>query len=42
VNPWQRTAYESPALLGQETMRPRFRHATFDGTLVLTVNSGYE
>lgn len=42
MNPWQRAAIESPALLAEETMRPRFAHVTPDGTLVLSVNSGYE
>jgi hypothetical protein len=42
MNPWQRAAIESPALLAEETMRPRFGHRTIDGTLVLSVNSGYE
>jgi hypothetical protein len=42
VNPWQRTAIEAPALLAEEVMRPRFAHRTLDGTLVLTVNTGYE
>lgn len=42
MNPWQRTAIESPALLAEETMRPRFAHAAGAGTLVLSVNSGYE
>lgn len=39
---WQDLAIESPAYLAEETMRPRFAHATTRGTLVLTVNSGYE
>ena len=42
MNPWQRIAIESPALIAEETMRPRFAHRTLDGTLVLTVNTGYE
>lgn len=42
MNPWQRIAIENPALLAEETMRPRFGHWTIDGTLVLSVNSGYE
>jgi hypothetical protein len=42
MNPWQRAALDAPSYLGEETMRPRFGHVTHDGTLVLTVNSGYE
>lgn len=42
MNGWQRLAIESPALLAEETMRPRFAHRTHLGTLVLTVNTGYE
>lgn len=42
MNPWQRTAIEAPAYLAEETMRPRFAHRTLDGSLVLSVNSGYE
>jgi len=42
MNPWQRLAYDAPALLAEETMRPRFAHRTLDGTLVLSLNSGYE
>lgn len=42
MNEWQRLAIEAPALLAEETTRPRFGHTTYDGTLVLTVNSGYE
>jgi hypothetical protein len=42
VNPWQRTAIETPAYLAEEPMRPRFLHLTHDGTLVLSVNSGFE
>jgi len=42
VNRWQRIAIESPALLAEETTRPRFGHVVNGGTLVLTVNSGYE
>jgi len=42
MNPWQRAAIEAPAYLAEETLRPRFGHRTPEGTLVLSVNSGYE
>jgi hypothetical protein len=42
VNEWQATALRHPCLLAEETAHPRFGHVLSIGTLVLTVNSGYE
>ena len=38
----QRTAIEHPCLLAEETMHPRFGYVHPLGTVVLTINSGYE
>lgn len=42
MNAWQRTAIEHPALLAEETAHPRFGHLLKYGSLVLSVNAGYE
>lgn len=39
---WQVEAITHPALLAEETAHPRFGHVLVNGTLVLTVNTGYE
>lgn len=38
----QRIAIEHPCLLAEETMHPRFGLATRSGTIIVTINSGYE
>ncbi|MGH9001492.1 MAG: hypothetical protein ACRDYV_00015 [Acidimicrobiia bacterium] len=38
----QRLALASPCLLSVETFLPRFTHRIPGGSVVLTVNSGYE
>lgn len=38
----QRTALNHPCLLAEETAHPRFGSVLPLGTLVLTVNSGFE
>jgi len=42
LTPWQITAITHPALLAEETAHPRFGHVLTTGTLVLSVNAGYE
>jgi hypothetical protein len=42
VNEQQRIAREHVALLAEETAHPRFGKRTPLGTVVLTVNAGYE
>lgn len=42
MTPQQRTAIENPCYLAAETAHPRFGHDMRAGSLVLTVNSGYE
>lgn len=42
LSEWQLVAIQHPALIAQETMHPRFAHRIAGGTLVLTVNAGYE
>jgi hypothetical protein len=39
---WQETAIRQPALLAEECVLPEFAHRTLTGSLVLTVNTGYE
>lgn len=39
---WQGIALAFPCLLGEETMHPRFAHLVPGGSLVLSVNSGFE
>jgi hypothetical protein len=42
MTPYQLTALRYICYFAIETAHPRFAHATRMGTLVLTVNSGYE
>lgn len=42
MTPWQQIAIAHPCLLGEETVHPRFAHRVPGGSLVLTVNAGYE
>ena len=42
MTPEQRRAIESPCYLAIETALPRYAHRMDLGSLVLTVNSGYE
>jgi len=42
VTPYQETAVRFPCYFAIETAHPRFAHKVALGTLVLTVNSGYE
>jgi hypothetical protein len=43
VNPApQRLALAKPCLLAEETAHPRYARRTGMGTIVLTVNTGYE
>ncbi len=42
MTPEQETALGHPCLLGEETMHPRFAHVVPRGSLVLSVNAGYE
>lgn len=42
MTPYQVTALRFVCYLGEETVRPRFSHMIHEGSLVLTVNSGYE
>ena len=37
-----RIALEHPCLLAEETMHPRFRALTPRGSVIVTINSGYE
>lgn len=37
-----RTALATPCLLAEETMHPRYGRGTKAGSIVLTVNAGYE
>jgi hypothetical protein len=39
---YQRVAAKFPCYLAVETTHPRFAHALSFGSLVLTINSGYE
>lgn len=39
---WQEIAIGFPCLLAEETAHPRFGHVVPGGSLVLTVNAGYE
>lgn len=42
MNPHQLIAYTHPCFLAEETARPRFGHRMRYGSLVLSINSGYE
>ena len=42
MTPDQEVALRHPCLLAEETAHPRFAHRHRKGTVVLTVNSGYE
>jgi hypothetical protein len=42
VKPTQLRAIEHPCLLAEETAHPRFSITTALGTIVLTINRGYE
>ncbi|HEY2848379.1 MAG TPA: hypothetical protein VGI97_00750 [Gemmatimonadaceae bacterium] len=42
MNPAQRIAIENPCLLGEETAHPRFGYLVPSGSVVLSVNAGYE
>ena len=42
MTPYQQTAIRFPCYFASETMQPRFAHALPRGSLILTVNSGYE
>lgn len=42
MTPYQEVALRFVCYLAEETARPRFAHALPEGSLVLTVNSGYE
>lgn len=42
MNTAQSTAYWHPCLLAEETSHPRYAHRCGAGTLVLTINTGYE
>lgn len=42
MTPIQRIALEHHCRLGEETAHPHFAHRFAEGTVVLTVNSGYE
>ena len=39
---WQLIALEFPCLLAEETAHPRFGHVIRTGSVVLTINTGYE
>jgi hypothetical protein len=39
---WQLEAITHPCLIAEETAHPRFGHITVNGTVVLSVNAGYE
>jgi hypothetical protein len=42
VTVWQQIALDHPCLLAEETAHPRFGHVTRTGSVVLTINTGYE
>lgn len=42
MNIAQRTALAHPCLLADETLHPRFRRLCRFGSIILTVNTGYE
>jgi hypothetical protein len=42
MTPQQKMALRYPCLLAEETAHPRFGRVTPTGTVVVTVNSGYE
>jgi len=42
LSAWQEVALAHPALLAEECAHPRYGHRTPMGTVVLTVNTGYE
>lgn len=39
---WQHTALRHPCYLAEETVRQRFCHVALKGTVIVTVDSGYE
>lgn len=39
---WQLEAISHPCLLAEETAHPRYGHQTVAGSVVLSVNAGYE
>lgn len=39
---WQEQALGEPCLIAEECARPRYGHLTRRGSVVLTVNTGYE
>ena len=39
---WQEIARAHPALLAIETLHPRFAHRVHAGSIIITVNHGYE
>lgn len=39
---WRRLALTNPCLLAEETAHPQFGHLVAGGSLVLSVNAGYE
>jgi len=42
LSAWQLAAIRQPALLAEECALPGYAHRVLTGSLVLTVNSGYE
>jgi hypothetical protein len=42
MTPHQKTAITHPCYFATETNHPRYHHSFPNGTVVLTVNSGYE
>lgn len=42
MTPKQKIAIENPCLLACETMHPRFASMHSGGSVILTVNTGYE
>jgi hypothetical protein len=42
LSAWQRTALEHVCLVAEETAHPRFGRFVAGGSLVLSVNAGYE
>jgi hypothetical protein len=39
---WQKIALAHPCLHAIETTHPRFGHVAKDGTVLVTINTGYE
>ena len=42
LSAWQLEALRHPCLLAEETAHPRFGRLVAGGSLVLTINAGYE